>query len=277
MIQLPGDVLFDSGRDELKKDGKDILLKVAEVIRNDKDLERALLPGRRSHRQQAARRRAFKDNWGLSVMRAREVLTFLVTSGGAKARRRRLDGRSLERGRLRRHRSRSRATTRPRTCRRTGASSSSFMPNVEEMLDLKSLTQIALARRRDRHRHELRPPAHRRGGRRRRARADRRARRRSRGSDRASTGRARSRPRRSSERSPASPTTRPRSHGARRRRASTSSARARCATRRRRAGAPSSIERGRFSAWHPRVISGRGRSVAHVRGRTSRLGCSRAT
>src|SRR5262245_8685864 len=36
-IQLPGDVLFDSGRTELKKDGKDILAKVAEVIRNDKN------------------------------------------------------------------------------------------------------------------------------------------------------------------------------------------------------------------------------------------------
>lgn len=78
VIQLPGDVLFDSSRETLKKEGQDILLKVAEVIRNDQGLavrsfqvaghtDSAPLQGGR-----------FKDNWGLSVMRAREVLTFLI-------------------------------------------------------------------------------------------------------------------------------------------------------------------------------------------------------
>src|SRR4029079_17854436 len=38
VIQLPGDVLFDSGRDKLKKEGEDILKQVADVIRNDADL-----------------------------------------------------------------------------------------------------------------------------------------------------------------------------------------------------------------------------------------------
>jgi chemotaxis protein MotB len=36
VIQLPGDVLFDSGKETLKKDGEDILRKVANVIRGDK-------------------------------------------------------------------------------------------------------------------------------------------------------------------------------------------------------------------------------------------------
>src|SRR3954464_3868961 len=38
VIQLPGDILFDSGKDELKPQGKEILGQVAEVIRGDKDL-----------------------------------------------------------------------------------------------------------------------------------------------------------------------------------------------------------------------------------------------
>lgn len=84
VIQLPGDVLFDSGRETLKKDGEQILSKVAEVIRNDAGLasrsfqvaghtDNAPLQGGR-----------FKDNWGLSVMRAREVLAFLVGPAGDK-------------------------------------------------------------------------------------------------------------------------------------------------------------------------------------------------
>src|SRR5262245_27088712 len=38
VVQLPGDILFDSGKDELKQGGKEILSQVAEVIRSDKDL-----------------------------------------------------------------------------------------------------------------------------------------------------------------------------------------------------------------------------------------------
>ena len=84
-IQLPGDVLFDSGRIDLKKEGKEILRKVADVIRNDKDLlarsfqvaghtDNVPLPGG-----------IYRDNWGLSLMRAREVLTFLVAPDSEKA------------------------------------------------------------------------------------------------------------------------------------------------------------------------------------------------
>src|SRR5689334_18092278 len=38
VISLPGDVLFDSGHETLKQDGKDILLKVAGVIKADPQL-----------------------------------------------------------------------------------------------------------------------------------------------------------------------------------------------------------------------------------------------
>ncbi len=78
VIQLPGDVLFDSSKETLKKDGEAILLKVAEVIRNDKGLsERSFQVA--GHTDSAPLKGGrFKDNWGLSAMRAREVLMFLI-------------------------------------------------------------------------------------------------------------------------------------------------------------------------------------------------------
>ena len=81
VIQLPGDVLFDSGRETLKRDGKDILGKVAEVIRNDPTLASRTFQVAGHTDGAKLGGGPFKDNWGLSVMRAREVLAFLV--GGA--------------------------------------------------------------------------------------------------------------------------------------------------------------------------------------------------
>lgn len=78
VIQLPGDVLFDPGKETLKKDGQDILRKVAEVVRNDAGLsQRSFQVAGHTDSDKLAGGR-FKDNWGLSVMRAREVLAFLV-------------------------------------------------------------------------------------------------------------------------------------------------------------------------------------------------------
>jgi chemotaxis protein MotB len=78
VISLPGDVLFDSGKDTLRKDGQEILGKVAAVIKNDptlvnRDYEVA------GHTDNAPLKGGpFHDNWGLSLMRARSVLVFLV-------------------------------------------------------------------------------------------------------------------------------------------------------------------------------------------------------
>ncbi|RYZ67698.1 MAG: hypothetical protein EOP08_02195, partial [Proteobacteria bacterium] len=74
VIQLPGDILFDSGKDELRKQGSDVLQQVADIIRADKDLN-----GRSfqvaGHTDNAKYTSGpFKDNWGLSLMRARTVL-----------------------------------------------------------------------------------------------------------------------------------------------------------------------------------------------------------
>jgi len=77
VISLPGDVLFDSGKETLKKDGRDILAKVASVVKND-----PALFGRyyqvAGHTDDKPYGGQFKDNWGLSLMRSREVLLFLV-------------------------------------------------------------------------------------------------------------------------------------------------------------------------------------------------------
>ena len=78
VISLPGDVLFDSGRETLKKDGKEILLKVAGIIKNDPSLlgRDYQVAGHTDNKPFTGG--LYKDNWGLSLMRAREVLLFLV-------------------------------------------------------------------------------------------------------------------------------------------------------------------------------------------------------
>lgn len=78
VISLPGDVLFDSGHETLRKEGKDILGKVAGIIKADPQLlarDYQVAGHTDNKRLQGG---AFKDNWGLSLMRAREVLVFLV-------------------------------------------------------------------------------------------------------------------------------------------------------------------------------------------------------
>src|SRR5579871_334826 len=77
VIQLPGDVLFDSGKDTLKAEGKKVLKQVADVIRNDGTLSKRNFQVA-GHTDKEAYGGQYFDNWGLSVMRARQVLTFLV-------------------------------------------------------------------------------------------------------------------------------------------------------------------------------------------------------
>lgn len=82
VISLPGDVLFDSGRDSLKKDGQEILLKVAAIVKNDASLlgRDYQVAGHTDNKPFTGG--VYKDNWGLSLMRAREVLLFLVSEKG---------------------------------------------------------------------------------------------------------------------------------------------------------------------------------------------------
>ncbi len=84
VISLPGDVLFDSGRDTLKKDGQSILHKVAAVINADEQLKKRDYQVAGHTDNKALSGGPFHDNWGLSLMRAREVLLFLVGDKGGQ-------------------------------------------------------------------------------------------------------------------------------------------------------------------------------------------------
>jgi chemotaxis protein MotB len=89
VISLPNDVLFDSGKDELRDAGKEVLEKVAAVMRAD-----SALAGRyyqvAGHTDaeplRAGAKEKFYDNWGLSLMRARRVLAYMISPRGGKLR-----------------------------------------------------------------------------------------------------------------------------------------------------------------------------------------------
>lgn len=77
-IVMPGDVLFAPGKEALSKEGKDVLGKIAGVIKDNPDLAKRhfQIVGHTDNFPYAG---PFKDNVGLSVMRAREVYDFLST------------------------------------------------------------------------------------------------------------------------------------------------------------------------------------------------------
>lgn len=139
VISLPGDVLFASGRDDLRDEGTNVLAAVAEVIRNDDQLSKRYfqVAGHTDNKPLRSNPK-FIDNWGLSAMRARQVLIYLVSpqsgdKGGGGLDQRHLHAagygetdpiadNSTEEGRQ--------ANRRVELV---------LMPDVEEMLDLKSL------------------------------------------------------------------------------------------------------------------------------------------
>jgi chemotaxis protein MotB len=140
VISLPGDVLFSSGSDELKKDGTKILAQVAEVIRNDATLKdrQYQVAGHTDNQPLKRAAETFRDNWGLSLMRARQVLVFLISAADAKDGGGGLDGKRWSASGY--------GDTDPVIANDTPAGRAKsrrveliLVPNVEEMLDLKSL------------------------------------------------------------------------------------------------------------------------------------------
>ncbi len=78
LIQLPNDVLFDSGKTDIKPDGKAALAKLATVLQGIGD-RKFLVAG---HTDDVPIHTAhFPSNWELSTARAVEVTRFLVASG----------------------------------------------------------------------------------------------------------------------------------------------------------------------------------------------------
>jgi len=139
VISLPGDVLFKSGEDELAAQGQNILSQVAEVIASDASLSQRHYQVAGHTDDQPLRRTVdkFKDNWGLSAMRARSVLVFLVESKDSGAA-----------GRLdpKRWSAAGYGATDPVSSNATPEGRSQnrrvelvVLPDVEEMLDLQSL------------------------------------------------------------------------------------------------------------------------------------------
>jgi chemotaxis protein MotB len=139
VISLPGDVLFASGQDTLRDEGVQVLGTVAEVIRSDKQLSARYfqVAGHTDDRPLHAGTR-FGDNWGLSAMRARQVLIFLVAPVDAKK-----GGGGLSAQRLH---AAGYGETDPIANNGSDEGRQAnrrvelvLMPDVEEMLDLKSL------------------------------------------------------------------------------------------------------------------------------------------
>jgi len=84
VISLPGDVLFAAGSAKLSKPGERALSKVKKVLLSDPGLTERYyqVAGHTDNQQLVRTAEEFKDNWGLSLMRAREVLLFLTNAEG---------------------------------------------------------------------------------------------------------------------------------------------------------------------------------------------------
>ncbi|MBI4957017.1 MAG: OmpA family protein [Myxococcales bacterium] len=142
VIELPGDVLFDPGRETLKREGESLLAEVAAVVRRDSDL------GARhfqvaGHTDDGRYTGAFKDNWGLSVMRAREVLAYLVKAeaehgGGLDAKHWSATGYGETDPVV--------ANDGPDNRRKNRRCELVLLPNVDETLDLRNLLSTDAAR-----------------------------------------------------------------------------------------------------------------------------------
>lgn len=138
VIRLPGDVLFASGQDKLKADGLKVLQAVGDVIRKDPQLQKRYFQVAGHTDNKPLKGGRFGDNWGLSTMRARSVLLFLIAPPGEKD-----GGGGLDPDRLH---AAGYGETDPVAPNDTDAGRQQnrrvelvLMPDVEEMLDLRSL------------------------------------------------------------------------------------------------------------------------------------------
>jgi len=78
LIALPNDVLFDSGKTEVKKEGKEAITRIAQVLSTIAD-RRFLVAGHSDNVPIKTAR--FPSNWELSAARAVEVVKLLIEGG----------------------------------------------------------------------------------------------------------------------------------------------------------------------------------------------------
>jgi chemotaxis protein MotB len=82
IISLVDQVLFDSGRAEIKPSGRDVLQRVSEILRNSSD-QKILVEGHTDNVRIGRKlKTTFPTNWELSRARAESVLQYLTKDGG---------------------------------------------------------------------------------------------------------------------------------------------------------------------------------------------------
>jgi chemotaxis protein MotB len=132
VISLPGDVLFDTGKDTLRKEGEEILAGVAGAIHSDPSLMQRTFQVAGYTDNQPLHGGPYHDNWGLSLMRARSVLLYLIGSHGKLPRDRWSAAGFGDTDPVASNATRD-GQQRNRRCELI------VIPSVEEMIDLKSL------------------------------------------------------------------------------------------------------------------------------------------
>lgn len=138
VIQLPGDLLFASGKTDLQPKGKDMLAQVADVISKDAGLASRTYQVA-GHTDNKPFGGPYKDNWGLSLMRAREVVVFLTNPKDGRDPGGGLDSKKWSAAGYADNDPIAPNDT-PENLAKNRRVELVVLPNVEEMLDLKSLT-----------------------------------------------------------------------------------------------------------------------------------------
>ncbi len=91
-VSLSNQLLFGSGSAEIDSEGKEALLELAKVLKEQSDIN-ILVEGHTDDKPVKSGAR-FEDNWDLSVLRATEVVRFLTEQGGVSPKRVIASGRS---------------------------------------------------------------------------------------------------------------------------------------------------------------------------------------
>lgn len=79
-ITLANSILFDSGRDKLNKESKEVIAKMADVLKSNGGLE-ILVEGHTDSEPVKIHRGKYTDNWGLSTARALSIVREMEKMG----------------------------------------------------------------------------------------------------------------------------------------------------------------------------------------------------